>query len=380
VGVGIANPQRALEVAGDLVVSGTISGGAGMGSFRNRIINGDMRIAQRGTSATIGTAGYFAMDRWRTYSSTGTITVSQRLLTASDTPWQMGFSNSYLISVVSGATGSPDSSPVTQNIEGYNVADLKWGTPFGQPVTVSFWIRTNFPLGSILSYAIKTGAAYSYLVPLTTVGSGVWQYHTATIPPPPNGSSWDSVNGIGIAVNMFYYNGSGTYSNVANSWLASNYVTVNGAYNWVQNSGNYIEFTGVQLEKGTVATPFEFRPFATELALCQRYYEQSYEIGTAPGTNTNTGAVIVSGSSDSVNRIYYTLRYAVPKRTNIASTFYTNTGTSSLWSWARNGASGTVLPSAYNSSTSTSYTFYIDIGATFTTGLMYGHWVANAEL
>ena len=286
VGVGIANPQRSLEVAGDLVVGGTISGGAGMGAFRNRIINGDMRIAQRGVGpATIGVAAYLMVDRCSQYASgPGTVSVAQRLLTASDTPWQLGFMNSYSITVLSGGTGSTvDSSPMAQHIEGYNIADLKWGTPFGQPVTVSFWLRTNLPTGSIMNFVLSGGATYSYLSTISTLGSNIWQYVTSTIPPPPNGSTWNVTTGRALSLNMFYYNSYGTYSNSSpNTWLGGNYVTYTGSYNWVQTTGNYIEFTGLQLEKGTVATPFEFRPYATELALCQRYFTQ---LGGQMGNN-----------------------------------------------------------------------------------------------
>jgi hypothetical protein len=289
VGVGIANPQRALEVAGDLVVSGTISGGAGLGSFRNRIINGDMRIAQRGVGPTniSLTVAYQTIDRWGSYvPAGGVITVSQRLLTASDTPWQLGFSNSYAVTVVTGATTGIDDTPAYHNIEGYNTADFRWGSSFGQPVTLSFWFRTNLPSGSVLSVPFKnSGGTSSYISTVTTIGANTWQYATATIPPPPNGTTWLTTNGVGINMSLFYFNNTGTtFTGAPNTWLSGNYVTAAGAYNWAQNAGNYIELTGVQLEKGTVATGFEFRPFAQELALCQRYY-QVFGPGNTSGYN-----------------------------------------------------------------------------------------------
>jgi hypothetical protein len=313
VGVGIANPQRALEVAGDLVVSGTISGGAGLGSFRNRIINGDMRIAQRGTSATMSTSvTYQTIDRWGSYvsASGGTITVAQRLLTASDTPWQVGFSNSYTVTVVSGATTNLDNIPGYQYIEGFNISDLKWGSSFGQPVTLSFWYRSNLPSGSVLSVPFKnSGGTSSYISTVTTIGANTWQYATATIPPPPNGTTWLTTNGVGINMSLFYFNNTGTtFTGAPNTWLSGNYVTAAGAYNWVQNAGNFIEFTGVQLEKGTVATPFEFRPFAQELALCQRYMFQLSPQDTAPCYQRNATLGL------------YTIRFPVTMRTGVNPT------------------------------------------------------------
>ena len=312
VGVGIANPQRALEVAGDLVVSGTISGGAGLGGFRNRIINGDMRIAQRGTSfTTSGGATTYTVDRWNTYipASGGTYTINQQLLTSSDTPSQMGFSNCTTVTVVSApASGaSLDNSVFGQGIEGYNMQDWNWGTSFGVPVTISFWFKSNFPQGSVISVSVRnyTGTRCSYVAPVTVTGPGVWQYVTITVPPPPNSSTWGYQNNGSILFAIAYYNNSGVGTNVAplpNVWYnGSNYVTNAGAYPWVFTAGNFITLTGVQLEKGTVATPFEVRPYATELALCQRYYQIS-------GSSTGGGIAYLNYAISSVVKFPVVMR------------------------------------------------------------------------
>ena len=288
VGVGIANPQRALEVAGDLVVSGTISGGAGMGSFRNRIINGDMRIAQRGTSAT--TVGYGCVDRWTTASSVsgGTVTQSQQTLAASDTPYQLGFRNSLRYTITTPLTGVSYQYQ-RQSIEGYNVLDLNWGTSFGSPVTISFWFRSNMPTGStmcgsfspILSGGVNARFTYNF----TLQSSGQWQYVTYTVPPPPNSGAITQTNSTGITVDImsFYI---GNLTSVPGTWETGaamyNFGSTAAAANpWWTAAGNFIEFTGIQLEKGTLASPFEFRPYATELALCQRYMFQMIYQDTA---------------------------------------------------------------------------------------------------
>jgi hypothetical protein len=275
VGVGIANPQRALEVAGDLIVGGTISGGAGMGSFRNRIINGDMRIAQRGVgpaAVTFGGAQFYQLDRFGILSATvtGGLQQAQQTLVASDTPYQLGFRNSWRVTVTSALTYNY----IQPNhvVEGYNIADLQWGTSFGSPVTISFWFRANHPTGSLLGVTLRNlNSNPSYVAPFTVTNSGVWQFVSFTVPPPPNGGTWYIDNNSGIVITFCGYQTTGL-SPVVNSWTAANYVGQAGGYNWFANAGNYIEFTGVQLERGTVATPFEFRPFATELALCQRYF------------------------------------------------------------------------------------------------------------
>jgi hypothetical protein len=304
VGVGIANPQRALEVAGDLVVSGTISGGAGLGSFRNRIINGDMRIAQRGTSAVMTGSSYLA-DRFlcqvpTVSSGTAGFTYTVNALSASDTPYQLGLSNSITYTCTNGLQPSvlTGSYPqIFQGIEGYNIADLNWGTSFGSPVTVSFWFKSNVPSGSIMPFMIS-GTANWYVATFTYNTVSTWQYVTFSVPPPPNGSTWSRDNTVGINLLMFAVAPASLQTSTPNTWGTTSVRTATNCYPWIQNAGNFIQVTGVQLEKGTVATGFEFRPFAQELALCQRYYYQVSGGGNFAvlGTGFATSATAVIGT------------------------------------------------------------------------------------
>ena len=287
VGVGIANPQRALEVAGDLVVSGTISGGAGLGAFRNRIINGDMRIAQRGTSGTMTTGGtgatsyYLTCDRFACYmdgSSTGGIlTVTQD----TDVPTGQGFLNCYTATTTSAYT-FPNTSwmvPFFQRIEGYNVADLRWGTSYGSPATISFWFKASAAGSYSLNVGVNTGG-YWYTAIIQVGTAATWQYYTFTIPPPPNGATTSTGNAVGV----YLYIGGAANNNVVGtpaSWISTVAYTFPGATNIFVTAGAYIKITGVQLEKGSVATPFEVRPYATELQLCQRYMFQMIYQDTA---------------------------------------------------------------------------------------------------
>jgi hypothetical protein len=324
VGVGIANPQRALEVAGDLVVSGTISGGAGLGSFRNRIINGDMRIAQRGTSNVISTgagAQYYMIDRFAfnsNFSAPGQLTQTQQTLTASDTPYQAGFRYSWRITTNTALTAASYGYIEPQHIiEGYNVADLNWGTSFGSPITVSFWFRTNLAPGLIVSATIRGGAQYAF--PFAVTGNGTWQYVTATVPPPPNGGTWGGGNGGGIYL-FLGARGLNSYQNPPNTWIATNYSGTSLDCNPYALAGNYVEFTGVQLEKGTVATGFEQRPFAQELALCQRYY-QLYNTSGSSGV----GGILGIGSVNSSTSVIFAIPLRVDMR--VAPTSMTSNAT-----------------------------------------------------
>ena len=327
VGVGIANPQRALEVAGDLVVSGTISGGAGLGSFRNRIINGDMRIAQRGASNVLPyvNATYtYLIDRLAIQiagpPTSGVITQYQTALGAAETPYQLGLRN-YANVVVSVGFNGTAANPV-HIIEGYNIQDFNWGTSFASPVTLSFWFRSNAPIGSMFSYSLVNygyGSA-SYVGTFTIASSGTWQYYTFTVPPPPNGSTWGSGTNGGIIVMIApYYIGG--YTSTVNAWNSGSYTYFPyGGYPWPTVTGTYINFTGVQLEKGTVATPFEFRPYATELALCQRYY-QLYNTSGSSGV----GGILGIGSVNSSTSVVF----AVPLRADmrVAPTSMTSNAT-----------------------------------------------------
>jgi hypothetical protein len=333
VGVGIANPQRALEVAGDLVVSGTISGGAGLGSFRNRIINGDMRIAQRGTSAVMTGSSYLA-DRFlcqvpTVSSGTAGFTYTVNALTASDTPYQLGLSNSITYTCTNGLQPSvlTGSYPqIFQAIEGYNIADLNWGTSFGSPVTVSFWFKSNVPSGSIMPFML-TNFANWYVATFTYITVSTWQYVTFSVPPPPNGSTWSRDNTQGISLTMFAVAPASLQTSTPNTWGTTSVRTATNCYPWIQNAGNFIQVTGVQLEKGTVATPFEVRPFAQELALCQRYFYR--------WVSTSTFGVLGYATALNTTAALLQVPFPVQMRSNTTSTNFTS---SAVGSFATQGA------------------------------------------
>ena len=376
-GVGIANPQRALEVAGDLVVSGTISGGAGMGAFRNRIINGDMRIAQRGTTST--TAGYL-VDRWFVGFPTGGFTQSQVTLIPSDTPWQLGLKYATNVAITSSATNSY----IRQAIENVNITDLNWGTSCGVPITVSFWYKTNATPGSIITMAIRTalwiGGVSWYVYPFTSVaiGQNTWQYVSVTIPPLPN---------LGYNLGMANNGGQDTLE----LFIASNYVAAAPVGTWTNTSapgspvpttvwntpGNYVTFTGVQLEKGTVATPFEFRPYATELALCQRYYQKTFSQGSYAGQNVNgAGAIytIANGTTEVLGSRFVTTMRAIPVVTMYNPYTTTTTGVIGVGSSGADTAAATAATIGDSG-------FRLVSSSGLTGGLVYQyHYTASAEL
>ena len=287
VGVGIANPQRTLEVAGDLVVGGTISGGAGMGQFRNRIINGDMRIAQRGTSNVMDYATtpnpVYVIDRFKTFFSaltSGNLTITQSNDVPADPSYY--FANSVTCTVNSALTSTSATAyflPFWTIFENYNVVDFNWGTLNAVPVTLSFWFKASVVGNYCVNFrGPARGSVYGYSTVFPVYNSATWEYKVLTIPPFTQGVGSNGLNGIGLELIIGSFAGS-SYSVPQNgTWVSiggNNLAAALGTYvNWYSQTGNYIKLTGIQLEKGTVATPFEFRPYATELALCQRYFTQ----------------------------------------------------------------------------------------------------------
>jgi len=239
--------------------------------FRNRIINGDMRIDQRnaGASVTQDTTVKYTLDRWWCFGSvTSKFTVQQNA--GAVTP-PAGFTN-YLGATSSSAytVGAGEIFQLAQRIEGFNFADLAWGTSSAQSVTVSFWVRSS--LTGTFGGALRNEAANrSYPFSYTVSSANTWEQKTITIEGDTTGT-WVTGNGIGC--NVYFSMGTGsTFSGAAGAWSASNLQSVTGAVSVVGTSGATFYITGVQFEAGSVATPFERRDYGRELIMCQRYYQ-----------------------------------------------------------------------------------------------------------
>jgi hypothetical protein len=248
----------------------SLNGGQLAGN-RNRIINGDMRIDQRnaGAAHTSTNANIYVLDRWSTYETGGTagkFTVQQDA--GAVTP-PVGFSN--YIGITSATAFSVTAGiiqSIRQSIEGFNASDLDWGTANAKTVTVSFWVRSSLTgtFGGVLS----NGAIdYSYPFTYTISVSNTWEQKSVTIAGPTAGT-WLTTNGAGLTLQFVIGTGT-TYQGSAGSWSANGYYGATGAVNVTGTNGATLYITGVQLEEGTVATPFERRSYGTELALCQRY-------------------------------------------------------------------------------------------------------------
>jgi hypothetical protein len=238
--------------------------------FKNRLINGDMRIDQRnaGASVSLNNASGFGCDRWQARIVGGGVVSLQQSTIAS-----AGFVNSQGLTVTTAdsSVASTDDYKVGQFIEGLNVADLGWGTANAQPVTLSFWVRSSIT-GTYCVSLQNSAENRSYPATYVINSANTLEYKTITIAGDTSGT-WLTTNGIGIRLNWNLGSGS-SYNGTANSWNASDARTVSGAVNWIGTSGATFYITGVMLEKGSTATNYDVRPYGTELALCQRYYQE----------------------------------------------------------------------------------------------------------
>jgi hypothetical protein len=230
--------------------------------FRNRIINGNMLIAQRGTAA-VSTDGSFPVDRWYAFNSAGTFSAQQ----SADFPVGAGFVNSLVWSP--GNTTARIYSGLEQRIEGFNVSDLDWGSASAKPVTVSFWVKAGVT-ATLSVTAANSGSTRNYPATYTVNAANTWEFKTITIPGDTTGT-WLKDNGTGLRL---WFTAGGTQQQTGNAWGTGGAATCATGTTALYAASANLWITGVQLEAGSVATPFERRPYGTELALCQRYYQK----------------------------------------------------------------------------------------------------------
>jgi hypothetical protein len=312
--------------------------------FRNRLINSDMRIDQRnaGASVTQTTGDLFPVDRFRITGSVTSKFTGQRSTTA-----PAGFVNSLLLtSSAATSLAAGDYYVSTQKIEGFNIADLGWGTASAVTVTLSFWVRSS--LTGTFGGAILNGAANrSYPFTFVVNSADTFEYKTVTIAGDTSGT-WATDNSTGMFVNFGLGVGS-TYSGTAGAWAGAFYFSATGATSVVGTSGATFYITGVQLEAGSVATPFERRPFGTELQLCQRYFQTSFPIGTAPAQNAGgTGAIYFESPAGSAPASCQVV-FPVQMRTT-PSTFTTFNPSAANANWRNITASSDITVGLYSSS------------------------------
>ena len=235
--------------------------------FKNRIINGAMVIDQRNAGLPVTpNSSTYTLDRWRIGVDT---TQRMSFQQVSDAP--AGFTNSILCTVTtSGSTSASNLLYLQQNIEGFNVSDFGFGTASAQTVSVSFWVKSSI-IGLKSISLINASLSRAYCTTYNIDTANTWEYKTVTIPGDTSGT-WGTGNGNGLELHFNFQIGS-TYETTLNTWAAGRFYSASSVPDITTTSGATINITGVQLEKGSTATSFDYRPYGTELALCQRYYE-----------------------------------------------------------------------------------------------------------
>jgi hypothetical protein len=312
------------DTSGVLTVQGVTMGNGGVGNgnatrFKNRIINGDMRIDQRnaGASVTPTTNATYTLDRWRMgLSQSSKFSVQQNA--GSVTP-PNGFTNYLGITSLSAYTvGASEFFQFSQTIEGLNVADLGWGTANAKTVTLSFQVYSSLT-GTFGGAFANNAGDRSYPFSYTISSANTWTQINVTVAGDTSGT-WLKNNSGGIWLYFGLGVGS-TYSGTAGSWAAADYRSATGATSVIGTNGATFYVTGVQLEVGSTASAFEVVDYTTELQLCQRYYYRQ--------SGASAYGRFGTGFSNSTTNLFATVNFPVAMRAKPTSIVWT--GNLGVW-------------------------------------------------
>ena len=286
------------EILSDKITTSDGVSSAGVYGLKNRLINGSMSISQGAAGATITpavTSAYatnYPVDRFQVI-----VGAASKLTTAQSSVAATGFNFSTLITSSSAYTvGAGEVFVIRQNIEGFNTADLGWGAAGAAPVTLSFWVRSSLT-GTFGGSLQNSASNRSYPFTYSIAAANTWELKSVTIAGDTTGTWIGATNGIGLRVNFGLGVGS-TYSGTAGAWAGSDYDSATGATSVVGTSGATFYLTGVQLERGSAATSFDYVDYGRSLMQCQRYFEKAnigngtaYSIAALGGTTFSTTVV-----------------------------------------------------------------------------------------
>lgn len=301
--------------------------------LKNRLINSDMRIDQRNAGASVtpaNAADTYATDRWSYY-----VNQASKITAQQSTIAPVGFNYSLKTTSSSAYTiGASDLFVLSQQIEGYNVADLGFGTANAKTFTLSFWVYSSLT-GTFGGSFMNSAQSRSYPFTYTISAANTWEQKTITVAGDTSGT-WLTTNGRGLSV--FFQIGTGSsFVGTAGSWANTTYFGATGATNLVATNGATLYITGVQLEVGSTATPFERRQYGTELALCQRYLPAfSGTFNTFPAFVYTTTACLAI------------IQFPVPTRTAATGIYVSSAG--HFISWRANTSASAAGSVAFNAS------------------------------
>jgi len=310
--------------------------------YKNRIINGDMRIDQRNAGATkqITATNDYTTDRWRAIATgAGRMDFAR----STSTP-PTGFSHflRMTVGVADNSLTSTDEYFISQRIEGFNIADLLFGSASAKAVTLSFWVRSS--LTGAFSGALRNAAGgalnRSYPFSYTISAASTWEQKTVTLTADTSGT-WTTDASIGVEV-CFCVGAATGQLGTANAWTGPTAVSgVTGTTNVMATVSNTFDLTGVQLEKGTVATGFDVRSHQQELALCQRYFCKTFPVGTAPVTGASSIGCLSQNGRELLLSFTKDWRFPVTMRASPTVTTYSLDAGQTYWKGYMLGSTAT---------------------------------------
>jgi hypothetical protein len=324
---------------------------------RNVVINGAMQVAQRGTSSAglAGAGGYFTADRWRFGQSGNDIVYTQSV--EADYPSGSGFSRSLkmLVTTADASLDAADLSQISTRFEGQNVQQFAKGTSSAKPFALSFWVKSN-TTGTYIAELVDVDNTRSVSASYTINASATWEKKTITFPADTTGL-FDNDNAVSLDANFWLSAGTSyTSGTLATTWASTtNANRAVGQTNLGATLNNYWQITGVQLEVGSVATPFEFEDFSTTLAKCQRYYQ-------TVKSDTSGFTYFANGTVNTATEVIFPLPLRVTMRTtpsfsvSAAADFILSSGSSTVNSFSAGGGGSANMMVFFTTTTGATFT------------------------
>ena len=349
-------------------------------SNRSVVYNGAMKIAQRGTNFTGVTAsGTFPVDRFLFHvGSLGTWTLSQ----STDVPTGQGLSHSIKCDVTT-ANASPSGTAyarIDQRFEGQDLQRFCKGTSSAKNFAVSFWVKSP-KTGTHIVQLQDQDNSRTVSKAYTVSSANTWEKKELIFPADTTGAFGNDSGGslflaFYLAVGTGYQGGT-----LQTTWgTPVNNTRATGQVNVADSTSNNFYLTGVQMEASSYCSEFEHRSYGDELIRCMRYYEHSYNDGITPGANSNVGGWYQNQTSDAGSNAAFSIEYKVRKRAApVTTVFYADDGTANQWDYARNGASGKATVN-YHRNSQTHLNAYLNVGSSWASCYVLGHWTASSEL
>ena len=343
--------------------------------MRNMIINGNMAIDQRYAGASVtATSTTTVVDRLQMYAAN--ITNAQTYQQVTDAP--AGFNNSFKVTNSSTTQSGTNAlySP-RQKIEGFNTAHLNWGTSDAQTVTLSFWVKASVT-GTYPATLTNNNFSRSFVTSYTVSVANTWEYKTITIAGDTSGA-WNVNNTTGINVMLSLDVEPAYQTSTVDAWQTANVRATSSDVHFLANASATWQITGLQLEAGTTATPFENLQYGQQLLLCQRYFEKSYSIGSSIPTSTALGSVSLFTSSTANNYMVGSRPFVVSKRAAPTMVIYSPSGTAGT---IADGNTTNLGAGAANQIGTAGFALQNTSGGVITPAgnLIYFHFTASAEL